>query len=307
MVRRSKGVNLQIGSPQAPALSLSGAYKKIGRHPLDRSAQAPIERVATADPHRNSRPDPNPSGGTRVCARPIDQDVCDPSRRPARGPEDRLAGFLSVHLRCQDSGSVSNDGLSESVAGLLGGICTNSVPLHVSRSQTLPVDPLYRRPHLPQGAPTSPSLANLCAYHVDCRLARFAKAVGAQYTRYADDLAFSGDASFERCAERFSIHVAGILLDEGFSVNHRKTRIMRQGVPQRLAGLVANQRLNVARTAFDLLKATLTNCARLGPVTQNRESHPRFREHLEGRVGFVESVHPAKGARLRAIFEQIEW
>ena len=80
----------------------------------------------------------------------------------------------------------------------------------------------------------------------------------AEYTRYADDLAFSGGEEFERGVERFSTHVAAILLEEGFTVNHRKTRIMRQGVRQRLAGLVANEGPNVARADFDRLKATLT-------------------------------------------------
>jgi hypothetical protein len=160
---------------------------------------------------------------------------------------------------------------------------------------------------LPQGAPTSPALANLCAYRVDCRLTGLARSAGAEYTRYADDLAFSGDTDFERSVERFSLHVVAILTDEGFIVNHRKTRIMRRSVRQRLTGLVANQRLNVARTDFDRLKATLTNCVRLGPVSQNREGHPMFREHLNGRVGFVESINAPKGARLRRIFEQIAW
>jgi RNA-directed DNA polymerase len=189
-------------------------------------------------------------------------------------------------------------GYPESVADLLGGICTNAVPGHGD---------LYARPHLPQGAPTSPALANICAFRIDCRLAGVARSADAEYTRYADDLAFSGGEDFERRVERFATHVAVILADEGFAVNHRKTRIIRQGVRQHLAGLVANQRVNVIRADFDGLKATLTNCVRLGAASQNREGHPMFRAHLEGRVGFVESINPAKGARLRRIFEQIEW
>ena len=189
-------------------------------------------------------------------------------------------------------------GYPESVADLLGGICTNAVRGYGD---------LYRRPHLPQGAPTSPALANLCAYRVDCRLAGLARSAGAEYTRYADDLAFSGGDDFERCVERFATHVAVILEEEGFNVNHRKTRIMRQGVRQRLAGLTTNQRVNVIRADFDRLKATLTNCVRLGAASQNREGHALFREHLNGRVGFVESINAAKGARLRRIFDKIDW
>jgi hypothetical protein len=82
---------------------------------------------------------------------------------------------------------------------------------------------------------------------------------------------------------------------------------MRQGARQRLAGLVTNQRLNVARADFDTLKATLTNCARLGPDSQNRAGHPHFRSHLQGRIAFVASVNPAKGRRLKLIFDRIEW
>jgi RNA-directed DNA polymerase len=206
-------------------------------------------------------------------------------------------------------------GYPESVADLLGGICTNATPRDVWNSPAMEANSgqvwearsLYARPHLPQGAPTSPALANLCAYRVDCRLSGLAKSAGAAYTRYADDLAFSGGESFERCVERFSTHVAAILHEEGFTVHHRKTRIMRQGVRQHLAGLVANQRVNVIGADFDRLKATLTNCVRFDPMSQNRDAHPQFRAHLEGRVGFVETINTAKGKRLRALFEQIRW
>ncbi|MGB6944399.1 MAG: reverse transcriptase family protein [Bryobacteraceae bacterium] len=206
-------------------------------------------------------------------------------------------------------------GYPESVADLLGGICTNAVPRQVWNAAAAGNDYdqlqearlVHTRPHLPQGAPTSPALANVCAYRVDCRLTGLARSAGAEYSRYADDLAFSGDEEFERGVERFSTHAAAILMEEGFHVNHRKTRIMRQGVRQRLVGLVANHRMNIMRADFDRLKATLNNCARLGPESQNRSDHPSFRAHLDGRIGWVESINPAKGLRLRALFQQITW
>lgn len=206
-------------------------------------------------------------------------------------------------------------GYPDRVADLLGGLCTNATPRGVWRSAESGVDLLtvyearqrYAWPHLPQGAPSSPALANLCAYRVDCRLSGLARAAGAEYTRYADDLAFSGDERFERSVQRFAAHAAAVLLEEGFAVHHRKTRIMRRGVRQYLAGVVANERVNVVRADFDRLKATLTNCVKYGPQGQNREEHPEFRLHLAGRVAFVEMINPHKGVRLRRIFEKIEW
>jgi RNA-directed DNA polymerase len=206
-------------------------------------------------------------------------------------------------------------GYPEAVADLLGGICTNAAPRDIWNEIAKDLGPvrveearrLYARPHLPQGAPTSPALANISFYRLDCRLSGLAESAGASCTRYADDLAFSGGEEFEKGVERFGLHVAAILLEEGFAVNHRKTRVMRQGVRQHLAGLVTNQRPNIIRHDFDRLKAVLTNCVRLGPESQNREGRPRFRAHLEGRVAFVEMINPGKGKRLREIFERIPW
>jgi hypothetical protein len=96
-------------------------------------------------------------------------------------------------------------------------------------------------------------------------------------------------------------------MEEGFRVNFRKTRVMRQGVRQRLVGLVVNEKANVPRAEFEGLKAVLTNCVRHGPESQNREAHAQFRMHLEGRVNFVASINLAKGERLRKILEQIAW
>jgi hypothetical protein len=160
---------------------------------------------------------------------------------------------------------------------------------------------------LPQGAPTSPALANLCTFRLDCRLDALARSAGGQYTRYADDLLFSGPQALAASIRRFYLVVRSIAIEEGFEVNARKTRIMRQGSRQGAAGLVLNEHANIPRERFDRLKAVLHNCVRQGPAGQNRWGLPAFRSHLDGRVGFVESVNPDRGKRLRALFDRIDW
>jgi hypothetical protein len=204
-------------------------------------------------------------------------------------------------------------GYPEAVARRLAGLGTTSTPADAWAAPDAPADPdararrLLREPHLPQGAPTSPALANLAAWHLDARLAALASAAGASYTRYADDLAFSGDADFARAVERFYVHACAVALEEGFEVNTRKTRLMRRGVRQRVAGVVVNAHPNVARDGFDALKATLHNCTRHGPASQNRDAHPDFRAHLAGRVAHVAMLNPARGRKLQALFDRIDW
>jgi hypothetical protein len=210
-------------------------------------------------------------------------------------------------------------GYPEAVACLLTGLCTNTVPLDVwKQSEGCGPEPShspenwrarvrYRQPHLPQGAPTSPALANLAAFRLDARLTGLAQAAEGQYTRYADDLLFSGGKAFARSIRRFPIHVAAIALEEGFDVNHRKTRVMRQGVQQRAAGVVINHKVNVRRDDYEQLKAVLCNCARHGPRSQNRAAVPDFRAHLAGRVAHVTRLNPEKGQRLARLMEAIEW
>jgi hypothetical protein len=200
-------------------------------------------------------------------------------------------------------------GYPESVARALTRLTTHAAPPSVMEEKNL-AWPERRRlatPHLPQGAPTSPALANLCTFRLDCRLAGLAKAAGAGYTRYADDLLFSGGEDFARQSTRFEVMVGAIIIEEGFRPNHHKTRVLRQGQKQHAAGLVLNEKPNIDRREFDRLKAILTNCARHGPASQNRQNHPDFAAHLQGRLAWVRFIHPGKEAKLRAIFERVDW
>jgi hypothetical protein len=203
-------------------------------------------------------------------------------------------------------------GYPDAVARLLTGLCTNSVPIEVFADQVdgegpAAIGDAFEVPHLPQGAPTSPALANLCGFRLDCRLAGLARRQGVQYTRYADDLVFSGDREFERNLARFRVFVCAIVLNEGFAIRRRKTRVMRSGCRQEVTGIVVNQRLNVPRQEFDRLKAILHNCVTLGPQEQNREGHGNFREHLRGQIAYFQMIHPVKGERLRMLFDRIDW
>lgn len=166
---------------------------------------------------------------------------------------------------------------------------------------------LYVRRHLPQGAPTSPALANLSAFGLDVRLSGLLKKFGGHYTRYADDLTLSGDDDF-RYALRCVIPLTEqIVRSERFRLNHRKRKVVRRGHRQLVTGVVVNAKPNIRRDEFDRLKAILHNCVKLGPSSQNRDNHADFAAHLRGRIAFVRQLNPARAEKLRKVFEQIRW
>ena len=207
-------------------------------------------------------------------------------------------------------------GYPREVTRLLSQLCTNQVPDEVLLRAPKPPEALglpwqtrkmYQSRHLPQGAPTSPALANLCAFRLDLRLSGAARKIGATYTRYADDLAFSGDLNFRKNINGFYRFVDQIVREEGFAVNPQKTLKMAPGVRQKLTGIVLNKHPNIPRNEFDILKATLYNCVRFSPESQNRGKIPDFRAHLMGRVAYVKKINPRKGLRLAKLYGQIKW
>jgi hypothetical protein len=188
-------------------------------------------------------------------------------------------------------------GYPESVAHTLTGLCTNAVPLSiVEQAATHRLRRRLATPHLPQGAPTSPALANLAAHGLDRRVAALAARVGGTATRYADDIVISGG----RGVEGLRHAVAGIARDEGFRLHPDKSRLMTSAGRQSTCGIVVNVRPNVAREEYDRLKAILHNAALDGPGELSRA-------HLEGRVAWVAHLNPARGARLREWLGRIDW
>jgi RNA-directed DNA polymerase len=197
------------------------------------------------------------------------------------------------------------------VAYLLQGLCTHcaSATLAGETFQALPWAMRKRLSdkHLPQGAPTSPALANLCAWRFDCRLQGLANRFDLDYTRYADDLAFSGGHDLLRLAPFLQGLIGAIAREEGFDINHRKTRVQTHAQSQRLAGVVINEKPNLPRTEFDRLKAILYNCAQLGPESQNRHGVDDFNAHLAGRIAYVKWLNLKRGMQLMQLWQEIDW
>jgi len=162
-------------------------------------------------------------------------------------------------------------------------------------------------PHLPQGSPCSPALANLCAFRLDLRLEGLAWVFGASYTRYADDLVFSGSAALRGQFTALRAWVGGIAADEGFGLHPRKVRCMPQHHQQRVTGVVVNRKANAPRADFDRLKAVLHQCAIHGPSGQNRAKANDFRGHLLGHIAWVGQFNPTRKAKLMRLFERIDW
>ena len=94
---------------------------------------------------------------------------------------------------------------------------------------------------LPQGSPCSPVISNLYCYDLDIELSFFAEKNGLDYTRYADDLTFSGN-KFDK---RYIKEIKTIVNRHKLIVHPRKTKVMWQNQRQIVTGVIVNEKLNM--------------------------------------------------------------
>jgi RNA-directed DNA polymerase len=225
-----------------------------------------------------------------------------------------LADFFASVSAGRVFGVFRTLGYEPAVAHVLTGLTTNTVPEQVwqvihGAAASAGIQPRFHlgrqlaTPHLPQGAPTSPALANLAAFRLDRRLSGLAAAGGIRYSRYADDLAFSGPRVARRAAH-LGAAVAAIVRAEGFAVNADKTVLRTRAARQSVCGIVVNATPNISRAEYDRLKAILHNAARDGPASQGLAGREA---HLRGRIAWVAALNRPRGEKLMRRFAQIDW
>lgn len=224
-----------------------------------------------------------------------------------------LQDFFATVRASRVQATFATLGYSQPVARALARLCTTATPepvlerLRTEGGLAWTQAMRLRDAHLPQGAPTAAALANLCAFRLDVRIAALARALGARYTRYADDIVLSGDAGLLRAADHVEARLGAFALDEGFALNHRKTRRITRARRQQVCNIVVNARPNLPRDEFDRLKAQLHLCATRGAAAQNRAGLPDWEQHLRGRVAWAEQLNPHKARRLRRLLDAIDW
>lgn len=187
-------------------------------------------------------------------------------------------------------------GYSESMATLLALACTTcDIEKIQIDGETYYVQKGSR--YLPQGSPASPAISNLIAYKLDKRLHGLASKYGFTYTRYADDLTFSGNEEAAQYMGKFLCFVKKTIKSEDFEVNNDKTSIMRPSNQQKVTGIVVNKKLNIDRKRLRQFRALLHNIDQNGWQNQTWGKAIHLINAVEGYIQFVKMVDAAKGAK----------
>lgn len=140
--------------------------------------------------------------------------------------------------------------------------------------------------YLPQGSPCSPKIANLICWNLDIRIQGLVGKLGIVYTRYADDMSFSGLVA-SKLTKLLPI-IEAICLDEGFKLNSKKTRIMGKSRSLQITGLILYKgRYGIGRKKYRELRVKIHNLVNTTILddTTNKKLH-----HLEGWMFYLNDV-----------------
>lgn len=164
-----------------------------------------------------------------------------------------------------------NIGYNTKVAGILANLCT------------------YDN-YLPQGAVTSPYIANLVCYHMDARINGYCSRKDIVYTRYADDLTFSSDNRM--LLNKIEKFIKYIVTDEGFTINDKKTRYLSNDVKKTVTGITINDdSIHVDKKFKRDLRAQIYCSIKLKDYQNNSQ--------ILGKIAYVNSIE--KGFRDKII------
>lgn len=203
-------------------------------------------------------------------------------------------------------------GLSSKVANAIVSLATNPVGA------------------LPQGSPSSPIISNIIASQLDSDLSAFVSPYRCRYTRYADDITISTrrETLSPQIARYPSTQgtgqavlgdrIVGIVTNNGFNVNHRKTRVRSHWTRQMCTGLVVNgDRVSVRRSYVRGLRSLIYSWTKCGwshaaSVLAARTGKTAFDErvkllnHVRGKVDYVGMVRGLDDPVYVRLSEQLE-
>lgn len=165
---------------------------------------------------------------------------------------------------------------------------------------------------LPQGAPTSPMLANIAATKMDFRFEELSKKMSFNYSRYADDLTFSINAGGKLPTLKF---ITKIISEEDFFINNDKVSYMKRGCKQYVTGLTTTNGVNVSKKYRKIISEHIFYCRKFG-VSSHLEKRSKdfpnynsmkFYSWLYGHLCFMKSINEKAGKKMLEDFNKINW
>lgn len=276
--------------------------------------------VASQDSHYTSFEIPKKSGGQRVIDAPSAE-----LKAIQRWILDQI--LVRMHTSQHAYGFIRGRSIVDNARCHMGKQCVVGIDIQ-DFFQSIGIDSVFRifyyygysrevsyylarictyRGHLPQGSPASPYLANIAFLKADKRLSMLSSTYNASYSRYADDITFSGSGNLDNILEP----AIQILNDEGFSHNPSKTRIARNHQRQEVTGLIVNNDTVHVRKSFKRkFFQEIYYCKKYG--VSNHMEHLNqnklfYKEHLYGKAYFISMVEPATGKRALEALDSIDW
>ena len=150
----------------------------------------------------------------------------------------------------------------------------------------------YYNDSLPQGAPTSPAITNIIMYDFDETVGAFCNEKNIAYTRYCDDMTFSGDFDEKEIIS----FVKNVLFKFGLHLNNRKTAVVPATKRQCVTGIVVNEKMNITKDyrkkvrqeVYYIRKFGLDGCLNNMGISDKE----RYLSSLKGRIAFVLQTIP---------------
>jgi len=181
---------------------------------------------------------------------------------------------------------------------------------------------------LPQGAPTSPVIANLICRRLDREILSFSEERGSVYSRYADDITISTKfnsmvpyiLSFDDDSVKVKLddELQQIIDRNGFTVNYNKVRLQTYFTRQEVTGIIVNKRLNVTRETIRQVRAMTHALRKFGPILaqehfyqyydnkkrENSIDAPEFLMILRGKIEFIGMIRGKNDALYRKLLRK---
>jgi RNA-directed DNA polymerase len=149
----------------------------------------------------------------------------------------------------------------------------------------------FRDNELPQGAPTSPYISNLILNEFDRAVSNYCMKNQIKFTRYADDLAFSGNLN----AQEIEKLVRDELSKIGLELNEDKRKLMKPNQPQLISGIIVNKKAQLPKKVRNSLRNEMYFIKKFGlsnHLERTKQKIPNYKKHLLGRINYLLQINP---------------